>query len=40
VKIAKSAEMAALAKEAWREAEAAAAPYLTDDGFLFRRAQP
>lgn len=39
IKITKSTETAALAKEAWREAEAAAAPYLEDSGFLFRRAQ-
>jgi len=36
VKVSKNGTAAALAKEAWKEAEAAAAPYLEDDQFLFR----
>lgn len=40
VKIVKSGANVSMAKEAWREAAAAAAPYLEDDEFLFRRVQP
>ena len=39
VKITKSSANVAMAKEVWREAAAAAAPYLEDDSFLFRRVQ-
>lgn len=39
VKITKSSTNAAMAKEAWREAAAAAAPYLADDDFIFERIQ-
>lgn len=37
VKVTKRNENAAMAKQAWREAIAAAAPYLEDTGFLFER---
>lgn len=40
VKITKSSANVAMAKEAWREAAAAAAPYMKDSTFLFRRIQP
>ncbi len=36
VKVAKSSANVAMAKEAWREAAAAAAPYMEDSEFLFR----
>jgi len=36
VKITKSGANVAMAKEAWREAAAAAAPYMQDSEFLFR----
>lgn len=39
VKITKSGANAAMAKEVWEEAAAAAAPYLADKGFLFERIQ-
>lgn len=37
VKVTKSSENVEMAKQAWREAAAAAAPYLEDSGFLFER---
>ncbi len=37
VKITKSNENVAMARQAWREARVAAAPYLEDSGFLFER---
>lgn len=39
VKITKSMGTVSLAKEAWREAEASAAPFLEDGEFLFQRTQ-
>ncbi len=40
VKVVKSGANVVAAKQVWQEAAAAAAPYLKDDGFLFRRIQP
>lgn len=40
VKITKNAGDAAMARETWREALAAAAPFLEDRDFLFRRTRP
>jgi hypothetical protein len=37
VKVTKSADNVAMARQAWREAAAAAAPYLEDSGFVFER---
>lgn len=37
VKVTRSSGNVAMAKQAWRESAAAAAPYLKDDGFLFER---
>lgn len=37
VKISKSGMNVETAHQAWRESAAAAAPYLTDEGFLFER---
>lgn len=37
VKVTKRSQNAEMAKQAWREAASAAAPYLEDTGFLFER---
>ncbi len=37
VKVTKSNSNVEMARQAWRESAAAAAPYLKDDGFLFER---
>ncbi|WP_050697088.1 hypothetical protein [Anaeromassilibacillus senegalensis] len=37
VRVTKSGTDVAMARQLWREAEAAAAPYLRDEGFVFER---